>query len=157
MAMGTGICGFLSWTPEEQAEVERRRKCEEAEAQRAAERTAEIETTCDSVDKTFSWVLRNEMTAENKVARISRAAQRDFAAFSKCCAEWQLPHLPAPPQAVVLFLAEACQKKHSAKHITRLRNSIDLVHRATQMPSPCGDVLVRALLRAINEDKEERN
>jgi len=110
MAMGTGICGFLSWTPEEQAEVERQleidRKREEAEAQRAAERTAEIENTCDSVDKTFSWVLRNELTTENKVARISRAAQQDFTAFQKCCAEWGLPALPAPPQAVVLFLAQ---------------------------------------------------
>src|SRR5262249_32315775 len=154
VAMGTGIGGFPDWTPEEEAEVERQpeadRRREEAEAQRAVE----IENTCDSVDKTFAWALRNEMAVENQVTRISPAVQRDFSAFQKSCSEWGLPHLPAPPQAVVLFLAQASEKKHSAAHITRLRNSIDVVHRATQMPSPCDDVLVRALMRAVNEDKE---
>jgi|SRR5215475_8479827 len=73
---------FVRQCEDHERQQEADRKLEEAAAQRAAE----IEHTCDSVDKTFSMALRNEMAAENKVARISRATQRDFAAFQKCCA-----------------------------------------------------------------------
>ena len=149
--------GFLEWTPEEKAEIERQEEADRKREEAAAQRAAEIEHTCDATDETFSWALRNELAKENQVARVSRAAQRDFAAFKQCCAEWGLPHLPAPPQAAVLFLAEASQKKRSKKYIRRLHNSIDAVHRAVQMPSPTSDVLCRALMRAINEDNQGAN
>jgi hypothetical protein len=103
-----------SGTPEEKAEIERQEAADRKRQEEEAQRAAEIEHTCDATDKTFSWALRNELAKENQVVRISPAVQRDFAAFQKCCSEWGLPHLPAPPQAAVLFLAQASEKKHTS-------------------------------------------
>jgi len=158
--VGKGICGWIDATPEEMADAivlereakrleEAERKQEEAEAQRAAE----IQHRCDGIDAVFAVALRKYVEAENKTARISSENYQDFEAFKECCREWGLPHLSAPPQAVALFLARACDEKHGAEHIERLRNSIDVVHRATQMPSPCDDTLVRALMRAVRDEE----
>src|SRR5262249_35479900 len=65
-----------------------------------------LQPELDAIDKLLAPHLKNELAEENAAARISSKQKQDFAAFQKCCARWELPSLPAPPQAVAVFLAE---------------------------------------------------
>jgi hypothetical protein len=129
---------------------------EEAEARRveletaAAMRAAEIQAACDEIDTALAPYLRLELNAENTKARVSRAAKKDFEKFKQCCARWGLPHLPAPPQAVAVFLTD---KETNQAHVSRLAKHISLIHRAVGFPDPLDDVLPRAILKQVAQEK----
>jgi hypothetical protein len=131
--------------------AEEARLLEQAREQEAitAARTAEIQATCDEIDTALAPYLRIELSAENTKARVSRAAKKDFERFKTCCAKWGLPHLPAPPQAVAVFLTD---KETNQARISRLAKHISLIHRAVGFADPCDDVLVRAILRQARTD-----
>jgi hypothetical protein len=131
---------------EEQAEAKRA----EQEAA-AAVRAAEIQATCDEIDTALAAYLRAELNAENTKARVSRAAKKDFEKFKTCCAKWGLPHLPAPPQAVAVFLTD---KETNQAHVSRLAKHISLIHRAVGFADPVDDVLIRAILRQAQAEKK---
>jgi len=68
--------------------------------------------------------------------------------------ELGLPHLPAPPQAVAMFLAgkAAC----SSDELEKAVKSIAKVHIAAFGISPCDDRLVRAVIATVrNEEAQE--
>jgi|SRR6516225_9641837 hypothetical protein len=153
--MATGICGFLDWTPEEQAkadrEFEERRKREEQEAAKAAEIEAEVQRMCDFIDNTLTPHLHKELEAENATVRVSSQAKADFKKFRACAEEFGLPSLPAPPQAVAIFLADG----RNAPRLSKLAKSISVVHKAVGFRDPCDDILVRAMLRQAREEETE--
>jgi hypothetical protein len=59
--------------------------------------------------------------------------------------------LPAPPQAVAVFLTD---KDSKLADIEKLAKHISLVHRAVGLDDPCEDILIRALLRQAREEKK---
>jgi hypothetical protein len=114
-----------------------------------AARTAEL--GLDLIDANLAAALKDELAAENLAARVTASHEADFARFQAYCKRWELPHLPAPPQAVAVYLGE--QIDRGAKHLARLARSISIVHTALNFPDPCADVLVRAVLRLARNDK----
>ena len=74
----------------------------------------------------------------------------NFLRFKAYCAKLDLPHLPASPQMVAAFLTTELDK--GRPHLNRLIKSISTTHHKADLPDPCTDLLVRALLRlAIDE------
>src|SRR5262249_25975824 len=106
----------------------------------------------DAIDAGLAPYLKKELAEENAAARISVKQKEDFARFRKCCAQWELPHLPAPPQAVAVFLAEETER--GAAHVARLCRSISTVHRSCNFPDPTLDVLVRAVVRLTRTESK---
>ena len=105
----------------------------------------------DAIDHALSPHLRKELEKENAATRVTAKAKANFKLFQACCAKWGLPHLPAPPQAVAVFLSE--ESERGAAHVSRLARSISVVHTACNFADPTTDVLVRALLRLVRTDK----
>jgi hypothetical protein len=122
-----------------------------ARNQKAEEAARAAELGLDVIDAALAPILKEELAAENLASRVTASHKADFVQFQACCKRQGLPHLPAPPQAVALFLAEeiGC----GAKLLTRLARSISIVHTALNFPDPCADVLVRAVLRLARNDK----
>jgi hypothetical protein len=120
-----------------------KQQAEQRELERAAE---EFEARCDKIEAVFALYLKDQLAAENSVARITDRQKADFARFQEYCRHWGWPDLPSVPAAVATFLARESDH-HAAVHISRLRNSISTIHRAVQMPDPCEDILVRAFMR----------
>jgi hypothetical protein len=124
------------------------------EYERRQEETAQ-RPDLDAIDAALSPHLRKELERENAETRVTAKAKSDFKAFQKCCERWGFPALPAPPQAVAVFLAE--ESERGASHVIRLRNSISTIHRATNFADPCDDILIKAMVRLIrNEEKGNR-
>ena len=108
---------------------------------------------CDGIDKTLGLGLKRELAIENAERRVTATHQKHFRRFKDCAARWGLPHLPAPPQAVAIFLVEQIHNGASAKHVSRLAKSLSVIHRALGFFDPCDDVLCRSILRAAREDE----
>lgn len=125
----------------------KRREQETADARQAADYRAGL----DAIDKNLSAHLGRELKLENAKTRVRAQHKQDFKAFQACCAKWGLPDLPAPPQAVAVFLSE--ESERGAAHVSRLARSISVVHTACNFADPTTDVLVRALLRLVRTDK----
>src|SRR6516162_1058550 len=128
----------------------KRKEKETADAKHAADYRVGL----DAIDKNLSAHLGRELKLENAKTRVRAQHKQDFKSFQACCDKWGLPDLPAPPQAVAVFLSEKSER--GAAHVLRLRNSISTIHRATNFADPCDDILVKALVRLIrNEEKEK--
>jgi enamine deaminase RidA (YjgF/YER057c/UK114 family) len=150
----TNGVGILSGPPPDPEVVKR---AEAAETKRleleaaAAQRAAEIEATCDEIDAFMTPYLKAELELENSKARVNAATKKVFERFKACCASWGLPALPAPPQAVAVFLTD---KNSKLADIEKLAKQISLVHRAVGYQDPCQDILIRALLRQAREGRK---
>jgi hypothetical protein len=123
----------------------------EARVAKAEEAARAAELGLDVIDAALAPILKDELAAENLASRVSASHKADFARFQAYCKRWELPHLPAPPQAVAVFLAD--ESEHGAKHLARLARSISVVSRAVGFADPTEDVLVRAVLRLARADK----
>jgi hypothetical protein len=146
--------GLLSDTPFDPEELKRAKEAETkrlAEEAAAAQREAEIESVCDEIDAFMMPLLKTELELENAKARVSAATKKVFEKFKACCAGWGLPALPAPPQAVAVFLTD---KDSKPTNVEKLAKQISLVHRAVGYPDPCEDILIRALLRQAREGRK---
>jgi hypothetical protein len=149
MTIGTGICGFLDWTPEEQAKAdhvsEERR---EREAQEAAH-AAELEALYDKIEAGIAPFVHDAAAVVNSATRLKATDRKIFGEFREYCATWDppLPPLPAHPAAVCAFAV-----KGLARSVTIFRkrmNAVSRVHVAVGMPDPTRDVLCQALVRTI--------
>jgi len=143
---GTGILGgvVLDGSPEAE-ERERQERC--AQDAREAELIAwhaDQQTLKDAIDAAIFPHLKAELEAENATARVSAADKQRFKDFQACCERWGFPALPAPAQAVAVFLAEKSEQDAAAH---RLARSISVVHRALNFSDPTEDVLIRAMIR----------
>jgi hypothetical protein len=117
----------------------------------AARRAAEIQAICDEIDAYMTPFLKAELEHENSTARVNATTKKVFEKFKACCASWSLPALPAPPQAVAVFLTD---KDSKLADIEKLAKQISLVHRAVGLDDPCDDILIRALLRQARTEKK---
>jgi hypothetical protein len=148
------VDGLLSDKP---IDPEALKRAQEAEAKRlaeeaaAAQHEAEIESICDEIDAYMMPLFKAELELENSKARVSAATKKVFEKFKACCAGWGLPALPAPPQAVAVFLMDKTTKPTD---IEKLAKQISLVHRAVGHQDPCEDILIRALLRQAREGRK---
>ena len=139
------------------AEFDRSRQRRDQEAAEAKQ-AADYEAGLDAIDKMMAPHLGKELKQENSKTRVRAQHKEDFKEFQKTCQKWGFPALPAPPQAVAVFLAE--ESEHGAAHVLRLRNSISTIHRATNFADadPCDDILIKAMVRLIrNEEKGNTN
>ena len=157
---GTGIISG-TWDSEEMArrrEEERKKElvAEELEAA-AAVRRAEQAATKDHIEAMMITYLGDEIAEELKDrksrTRTSSRSRGDFLRFKDYCTELDLPHLPASPQAVAGFLAREFDKGRA--HVRRCIKSISTTHHKADLPSPCDDLLVRALLRHATKQTDK--
>jgi hypothetical protein len=148
---GTGILSGEFETEEIERRAEAERKLEQA----AAERAAEVEALLNKLEDSLTASLRDELAeeiADRKLGTKTLAQYREsFLKFKEYCRRYTPPlsHLPAPPQIVAAFLADEiylgkAHVRHLAKTITRAHSSADL-------PSPCEDLLVKAVIRRAGE------
>lgn len=117
-------------------------------------RTAEAQPTLDLIDAVYARALKKELAEENAVKRITELQRKDFAKFKAFAEKWKLPCLPAPPQAVVLWLSE--QSERGATRLAKLARSISAVHLACNFNNPVCDPLVQAFLRSLRTNKKGR-
>jgi hypothetical protein len=112
---------------------------------------AVLRPVLDAIDKNLAPHLKAELAEENATARLTERQKQDCSLFQKCAACWELPHLPAPPGMVAVFLSEESEK--GAAHVDRLCHSISAAHRGFGFPDPTTDILVRAVTRLARTDK----
>jgi hypothetical protein len=143
----TTLCGgILPETEAGWAEVNRRVAEQRSQDAEAAAWEAEQQRLRDEIDARCFAFLKAELEAENVATRVTAEQKKDFARFRDYVREtWQLPCLPAPAQAVAVFLMS--ESERGAAHIVKLRNSISAVHLALGMDDPTRDILIRALVR----------
>jgi hypothetical protein len=148
---GTGILSGEFDTEEIEKRAEAERKLEQAAAEKAAEEEALLNLLEDSLTKS----LRNELAeeiADRKLSAKTLAQYREsFLKFKEYCRHWSapLPHLPASPQVVAAFLASEI---HLGKaHVRRLAKIIATAHRSADLPNPCEDLLIQAVIRRAGE------
>jgi len=110
------------------------------------ELTQKQERHCAAIQQLFSVILRPQLEAEMMALRLTDQVRADWATFRARCKEVELPHLPAPPEALLLAIAD-----DDAATAQRLANSVSLVHRNLGEADPC-DALVRAALRCKREE-----
>jgi len=154
--MGTGICGFLDWTPAEQFEAER---LQEAERKRLAEETkqaaeaeqyaSECQRIYDELEAMFLPHLREDAAAVNATARIKPGDKKIFDEFKEYLSSWNppLPALPAHPASVAAFLAKDLDRGTSL--FTKRLCAITRLHVAAGLPDPATDVLLQSLVRKV--------
>jgi hypothetical protein len=137
------------------------RALEQAAAEReqaAAERKAEQEALQHQLEGVMLDHLREaiqeELAADQKKARggKDKRSHEDFVRFKAFCQRWSPPlsHLPAAPASVAAFLTSELDK--GRPHLRRLIKSISTTHHKADLPDPCTDLLVRALLRLASDE-----
>jgi integrase len=82
-----------------------------------------------------------------------RAYRSDFDAFQAWCASAELDPLPAEPSTVAAFLRAESAAGKAVATLRRRAATIAKVHRAADLPSPCGSEVVRLALRAIARER----
>jgi len=57
--------------------------------------------------------------------------------FIKWCAEFEITPLPASPEAVGFYLAEAAERGSSYQAVKRMHAALSYAHRIRNLPDPC--------------------
>lgn len=146
---GTGILSGEYDSDEIAKTREEERKLEAA----AAQQRAEQEETLNQLEADLTKPLREELAkeiADRKLDADTLARYREtFTRFKAFCQRWGIPHLPAPPQIVVAFLASEINL--GKDHIQDLARTVSRVHKTADLTDPCDDPLVRAVIRLAND------
>jgi hypothetical protein len=152
MANGNGVLGDLDYE-----EIARYREEEQRKEAEAAQLEAKRDETTAAIEEGLAPYLKTELSEEIAARKLSPKTlgqyRADFEAFKRCCAEWGLPHLPAPPQAVAIFLAGG-EAERGLAHVHRATAAISAVHRAADLPDPCDDLLIRAVVRLVRKEEK---
>ncbi|WP_137725796.1 tyrosine-type recombinase/integrase [Prescottella subtropica] len=103
---------------------------------------------------------------QSQATATSRAYQSDWRRFTRWCALNDVPSLPAAPETVAAYLAEAADDTvsghlYSPTTLRRWVSSINFFHRAANLPAPGGSQLVTStvagLHRAAAKDPRRRS
>src|SRR5262249_2895752 len=131
ITMATGICGFLDWTPAEEAEAERLHEAELKRAAEAEQYASECQDIYDRLEAMFLPHLREDAAAINATTRIKPSDKKIFEQFKEYCGTWNppLPALPAHPASVAAFLCQELSRGTS--HFVKRLNAVTRVHQAT--------------------------
>jgi hypothetical protein len=131
------------------AELERK---EALATQLAADQEKSVNKIEDALTSWLRTELAEEIAARKRLSpETLRAYKSDFRRFKQCCAEWKLPCLPAPAQIVAAWLGE--EGPRGLAHVLRCKAAISAAHRAADLDDPCEDLLVRAVVRMVRQDK----
>jgi hypothetical protein len=165
MPIGPGICGWLDITdPVEQAkhelayeEYEKRKAAEQAAEEAALAREAELQSVYDQIESVILPHVHDAADKINKTKRITPEDREIFEQFKRYCSTWDpaLPSLPAVPAAVAAFLVSELDRG-VAHFMTRL-HALSRVHRSFGFKDPGNDVLLKSLVRTVEETKKEGN
>jgi site-specific recombinase XerD len=93
--------------------------------------------------------LVREYQAASKSAATTRAYASDWRRFTAWCADRHLSPLPATPETVSHYLADAAENGYRAATITRWAAAISQAHQAAGHTTPTAALEVRACLRGI--------
>jgi hypothetical protein len=152
IAEGTGILSGVHNSEEIDRRIAEDRRKEAAAAQLAADQEKAINKIEDALTSWLRTELAEEIAARPRLsAGTLRAYKSDFRRFKQCCAEWKLPCLPASAQVVAAFLGE--EGHRGLAHVMRCKAAISAAHRAADLPDPTDDLLVRAVIRMVKQDK----
>ena len=147
---GNGILsGVHDWD-----EIDRQIEEDRRKALVSALRQGQQEETASGIEKALTPHLRTELAEEIAARKLSAETMRkyraDFLRFKECCAKWDLPHLPASPQAVAGFLSSECSR--GLTHVNRLVKAISVAHCSADLSDPTTDILVKAVVRLVKKD-----
>jgi hypothetical protein len=151
MFEGNGILsGEHDWDEVERSIEEDRRK-ELMAAQLAADQERAKTKIEDALTSWLRTELGEEIAARKLSAETLKHYKSDYQRFKNCCAEWKLPCLPAPAQIVAAWLGEEAPR--GLAHVLRCKAAVATAHAAADLPNPCEDLLVRAVVRMVRQDK----
>jgi hypothetical protein len=151
--------GILSGTIDF-AEIEKREAEDRKKAAAAAELLAAQEALLNQLESALTPGVRDELAEEIADRKISprtlKAYREDFLRYKAHCQHWSppLPYLPGSPQAVAAFLTSEIH--HGKAHVRRLAKVITRAHSSADLPSPCEDLLVRAVIRRANDQQTDK-
>jgi site-specific recombinase XerD len=102
------------------------------------------------------WEQARAYTEQAKAPRTRRAYRADWTHFSTWCATHHFVSLPAPPEAVALYLtALAATAKMST--LTRRVSALSQAHQAAGYDSPTRDLRVRTVWPACAGRRARRS
>jgi hypothetical protein len=149
---GTGILSGIHDSEEIDRRIESDRRKELMAAQLAADQEKAVNKIEDALTSWLRTELAEEIAARPRLsAGTLRTYKSDFTRFKRCCAEWKLPCLPAPAQIVAAWLGE--EGHRGLAHVLRCKAAVSAAHRAADLDDPCEDLLVRAVVRMVRQDK----
>jgi hypothetical protein len=152
VAEGTGILSGEHDSEEIERQIESDRRKELMAAQLAADQEKAVNKIEDALTSWLRKELAEEIAARPRLsAGTLRTYKSDFQRFKQCCAEWKLPCLPAPPQIVAAWIGQ--EGPRGLAHVLRCKAAVSAAHRAADLDDPCEDLLVRAVIRMIKQDK----
>jgi hypothetical protein len=152
VAEGTGILSGIHNPAEVERQIESDRRKELMAAQLAADQEAAVNKIEDALTSWLRTELAEEIAARKRLSpETLRTYKSDFQRFKRCCAEWKLPCLPAPAQIVAAWLGE--EGHRGLAHVLRCKAAVSAAHRAADLPDPTDDLLVRAVVRMVKQDK----
>ena len=152
VAEGTGILSGEHDSEEIERQIESDRRKELMAAQLAADQEKAVNKIEDALTSWLRKELAEEIAARPRLsAGTLRTYKSDFQRFKQCCAEWKLPCLPAPPQIVAAWIGQ--EGPRGLAHVLRCKAAVSAAHRAADLPDPTDDLLVRAVVRMVKQDK----
>jgi len=153
--MTSGILGYLDWTPEQLAEVERQRDAERQREAAAAEWQAALRHRCAEIDKFAGKQKHMAAQLERHRPTVRPVDMARFAELRQFCNENAWPTgLPILPHALFEFIVSESDKGH--KHILQIVRSIRKIHSAAgEDACPSRDPLVEAYLELVRDDETE--
>jgi hypothetical protein len=151
-AEGSGILSGEHDSEEIERRIESDRRKELMAAQLAADQERAVNKIEDALTSWLRTELGEEIAARKRLSpETLRTYKSDFGRFKKCCAEWKLPCLPASAQIVAAWLGE--EGHRGLAHVLRCKAAVSAAHRAADLPDPTDDLLVRAVIRMVRQDK----
>jgi hypothetical protein len=136
-------------------EIERRAEEDRKKEAAAAELLAQEEALLNQLEDSLTASLRDELAEEIADRKLSAKTlvqyRESFLKFKEYCRRYTPPlsHLPAPPQIVAAFLADEIYLGKA--HVRRLAKIIATAHRSADLPNPCEDLLIQAVIRRAGE------
>jgi len=153
--MGTGILGYLDWTPEQRAEVDRQIETERQREAAAAEWQIELRRRCAEIDKFAGKQKHMAAQLERHRPTVRPVDMARFAELRQFCNENDWPTaLPIIPHALFEFIVSESAKGY--RHVLAIVKSIAKIHEAAAEDAcPSRDPLVKAYLELVRDDENE--
>jgi hypothetical protein len=145
-------CGILSnrLSPRE---IDAFCKAAKLQEEEAAAYERELQARYEEIDGLLGQYIRNAVEAERTLPLITEQVKADFEDFEHYCIEERLPSLPADPRAVAMFI---CRRAETLAAAIRMRDAVSTVHRRMKEQDPTLDLAVRAVIRQIGNDENEK-
>src|SRR5262245_21352144 len=138
-------------------ESERQRAEEQQKAAAAAELEAQRNQLLSLIEAALGprldEFITEEIAARDMKPETLKAHEAAFKLVKDYCASWSapMPYCPANPIIVAAFLVK--NSDQGLSYVLRLKRAISIVHERANLPDPCSDVLVAAVVRFFRKHK----